>query len=386
MKLLRTMIATVLLLSMLLPLASCGSSLSKEEETVTTQETETVEQAVDVPKPTRYPIKELEGKLKLFGERTMFTDKGLLALEWVGSGFELTLNAPEGGTDVWMNSRFNYSSGWQIYVDGVQNKELLYLGNGNLDTVIATVDAGVHTVKIIKDTQAGNNQSNYNNIVALSFFGEVMESDQTEKDLYLEFVGDALFSGYGNMGSKPESLTIAKESSYQHSVPYLTSSQLDADYSVVSHSGLGLVKKSGDKTIFDLYNVHNGYRDLTLPYTPDRVPDAIIIHVGQEESVSYISVGNFILKGEEFMNTIRSYYGEEGKNIPIVWVYGTFYYTHRTNEVLAMAERNNNVYAVAGAFGRHGAGPKDGMQYPNAEEHQKTADLLVPFLKDLLGR
>ena len=55
----------------------------------------------------------------------------------------------------------------------------------------------------------------YNTIVALSFFGELLESDQTKKDTYLEFVGDSYFVGYGSIGSQAESATFSEEISYR---------------------------------------------------------------------------------------------------------------------------------------------------------------------------
>lgn len=389
MKLVRTILAGVLLISMLLPLVSCGSSLSLDEveETVTTEtaEKETTP-VVQAPKAKRYTMKDLQGKLKLLGERTVYTDTGLLALEWVGSGFELTIDAPEGGTDVTLQSRFNYVSYWYCYVDGEQFGDRIYLENGNKDTVIATVDQGVHTIRFVKDTQAGKNRNNYNNIVSLSFFGELLESDQTKKNTYLEFVGDSYFVGYGSIGSQAESATFAEESSYRESLPAIISKELDADYSVVAHSNIGLVTTIGSMTLPMLYHNNNGYRDLTFTYAPTRLPDAIILHVGQEDALSKLAVGDFIIKGEEFISTLRSYYGEAGKDIPVIWIYGTYYYTQRTSEIQAIALRGDNVYAVEGSFGRSGSGPKDGIRYPNAEEHQKTADILLPILKDILGK
>ncbi|MBR7165676.1 MAG: hypothetical protein IKD18_05290 [Clostridia bacterium] len=388
MKLTRLIIAGILLVATILPLASCGSSLELEEtaETVTTEEVVETTPVVPVPTVKRYPIKELEGKLALIGERTGFAQNGLLPLEWVGSGFVLTVNAPEEGTEVKMNTRFNYESTLLVYVDGELYGDPITLGNGNKETVIANLTAGVHTVKVLKDTQQGTNRNNYNNIVALSFNGEVLESDQTKKDLYLEFIGDGYLTGFGSMGNTAGSAEISKECSFTVALPNLVSQAMDADYSVVAHSQIGLIATSGGFTLPTLYNNHNGYRDLEYFYTPTRVPDAIIIHAGNDDSTTKLILADFITQGEAFIQQIRSYYGEAGKDIPVIWTYGTVYYTRRSSEIQAIALRNDNVYALQLEYGQNGSGGKETVRYPNAADHQKSADILVPYLKNLLGK
>ncbi|MBR3837211.1 MAG: hypothetical protein IKJ74_03610 [Clostridia bacterium] len=387
MKLTRLIIAGILLIATILPLASCGSSLTMEEtaETVTTEEAVETTPVVPVPTIKRYPIKELEGKLALIGERTGFAQNGLLPLEWVGSGFVLTVNVPEEGTEVKMNTRFNYEGTYLIYVDGELYGDPITIGNGNKETLIANLTAGTHTLKVLKETQQNTNRNNYNNIVALSFNGEVLESDQTDKELYLEFIGDGYFTGFGALGNTAGSSTISKECSFTAALPYLVSQALDADYSVVAHSQIGLSTKSGGYTLPLLYNNHNGYRDLEYFYTPTRVPDAIIIHAGNDDSTKVI-LADFIKSAEDFIQQLRSYYGEAGKDIPVIWTYGTLYYTRRSSEIQALAIRNDNVYALQLEYGQNGSGGKETVRYPSGADHQKSADILVPYLKNLLGK
>ncbi|MBR2615859.1 MAG: hypothetical protein IKC69_04200 [Clostridia bacterium] len=385
MKLFRTILAGVLLLAMILPLASCTPVLIRAEETETLEETAPAVQQTQeaLPRAKKYKIKELEGYLKLIGERTAYASNDLLPLEWAGSGFELKFEAPAGGTSVIMSSRFNYASRFVVFVDGELQEDILALEKGNVDTVLATVSEGVHTVRVEKDTEQGTTYNNYNNIVSLSFDGTPLQADQSEKELYLEFIGDNYFVGYGALGSTADSTNISAESSYHASMPYLVAKALDADTSVVARSGIGITTKVGGMTLPVLYGQQNGYRDAELFYSPDRAPDAIIINAGNHDSTS-TTAADYILKSEEFIDSIRAYYGDEGEDIPVIWLYGTVYYTRRAAEIQTLQKRNDNVYAFQCEYGRSGSAAKDVVRYPNAAEHQKTVDIFVPFLQNLL--
>ncbi len=387
MKLVRTILAGVLLLSMILSLASCGSSLGGLEETVETA-TETVETVTEEEtgvKPKKLSFKDHGDKLRLIGERTNINDSGLLVAEWCGSGFEVNVNIEEDGSDVSMGTRFNYASYWIVYLDGERLPERIKITNGNKDTVIVSgISAGEHTIRVIKDTQMGTTRSNYNNILNLTLCGTI--TDQTapdQKEMLIEFVGDGYFTGFGALGNEGSSSSINDECSFTASLPYLVSEKMDADYSVVAHSQIGMVLKSGAHTIQTLYAQHNAYRDEEFLYTPERTPDVIVIHVGMDDTVAKLSRGDFILRGEEFIQLIRSYYG---KDVPVVWVYGTYYVAHRVPEIKAMASRMEGVYAFEAEYGQSGSGGTNTVRYPNAEEHQKSADKLVTYLQDLLKK
>ena len=127
-------------------------------------------------------------------------------------------------------------------------------------------------------------------------------------------------------------------------------------------------------------------RGKTKPtFTPnaDCGDHVIIINAGNHDSTS-TTAADYILKSEEFIDSIRAYYGDEGEDIPVIWLYGTVYYTRRAAEIQTLQKRNDNVYAFQCEYGRSGSAAKDVVRYPNAAEHQKTVDIFVPFLQNLL--
>ena len=390
MKSFRIIVAALLLLAMVLPLASCQTE-PLETQTVTQEETETVEQENPGVEQSAMPLTEhniskIADSIQLIGERTGYNKSGELAVEWSGSGFEANLIVGEEGTDIRIGFRNNYAARWKVYVDGKEWGERVSTGNGNKKQIVARgIPAGEHNFKFVKDTEPGTSRNNYNNILSFAFNGEFGEKP-ADKDLYLEFVGDGYMVGFGSQplevvtGGKKE----LEETSFTSALPYLTATAMDADYSVVAHSEIGLSTRAGSFKLQALYENKYAYRDLDVAYEPDRTPDAVIIHVGMDDTLSSLTQGKFIEEMEKFIKQIREHYG---KDVPVVMLYNTIYHTVRTGEMKAVVQKMGGekagVYALEMFYGHSGGGTKT-VQYPNAEEHQKSTDILVPFLQDLL--
>jgi hypothetical protein len=400
MKLVKTLLAGVLLFSILLSLASCVEG-ELETETLDLTATATLEATEEVNPDEvsampleEYRIAELSDYIKLLGDRTDFNDNGELVVEWSGSGFEIDINAGAEGTDLRLGVRCNYASRWSIFVDGMQWGEKVAITTGNKKQIVARgIPAGEHTIRVVKESQPNTNRNNYNNIISFSFNGELLDKDTSDKDLFLEFVGDGYFVGLGNVGKtkKATGTKILDETSFTKAIPYLTSQALDADYSVVAHSQIGIITKAGNFAIEELFGNQNAYRDLDQYYDPDRTPDAIILHVGMDDSTAAVAdgglpAGEFIIQGEMLINSLRDFYGSD---VPVVWLYNTRFAATRASEIRAIAQRmggaENGVYALESYFGNGGSGIDATGSYPSAAEHAEGAKILTEFLKEILG-
>lgn len=384
MKLFRIVLAGVLLFAMLLPLASCGSSLDsglavptqeEENEQSTTQEEESASLA-------KYTAAQFADSVKFLGERTLLNDSGHLVVEWPGSGVEFTALIGEDGSDLMLGTRANYASSWVVYVDGQRWGDVVDISNGNKETMVAeAIPAGKHTIRVVKDSQPGTNRNNYNNIISLSFDGTFIKQGINDKEKYIEWIGDGYFVGFGALGNTAGSSKIIDETSFTASVPYLVSDKLNADYSVVAHSQLGFVYQAGGYNVEGLYMNHNAFRDVEKVYTPDRIPDVIVIHVGNDDPYASLTSANFVVAAENFIRFVRDFYG---KDVPVVWIYNAVNHTHHSAEIQAMDWRSNSVYSFEAVYGQSGSGSKETVRYPSAEEHQKTAELLAPFLEKII--
>lgn len=390
------MLASLLVIALLVPMVACSGGDLEETatfETLTETQTETQEavnqEEVSAMPLEQHEIADLKDYIKILGDRTGFSSEGELMTEWSGSGFEINLNVGEEGTDLRLGFRGNYASRWGIFVDGVQWGEQVAVTTGNKKQIVARgIPAGEHTIRVVKESQPNTNRNNYNNILSVAYNGEAMAKDTADKDVFLEFVGDGYLVGLGNSGNSQNSSSskILDETNFTRSLPYLTAQALDADYSVVAHSGVGIVTKVGGYDIEGLYGNQYAYRELETFYYPDRTPNAIILHVGMDDTYDAeagLPAGEFIVRGEQLIQNIRQIYGS---NVPIIWLYNTIYLYQRSAEIQAIAERmggaENGVYALQCEYGRSGSGLNGAVRYSSAEEHQKSADLLVKLIQE----
>lgn len=392
MKIFRTLLAALLLVSMLLSMASCGKKPLPE---VTTETEETVTEVPTVEAVnsslTEYKMGDIKDSIRLLGERSGYNKDGELIAEWSGSGFEMRVNIAEGGSDLRIGFRCNYAARWKLYVDGEQFGERFATSTGNKKMTVATgLPAGEHLISLIKDTQPATSRNNYNSVLSVSFNGQVLDEAPADKDLYLEFIGDGYMVGFGALGDGSSSTAsqIVEETSVTAALPYLTAKAMNADYSIVAHSQIGFSTKAGAYKMPALYDNRYAYRELDVRYEPDRKPDAIVIHLGMDDTVENLPMGEYIVACKEFTEDVRAYYNDQ--TIPVVWVYNTLYHTVRAGEIEAlmkyMGGEAAHVYALKLAYGANGSGSTETDRYPSAEDHQKSTDILVPFLQQLLAK
>ena len=389
MKLWRICLALLLVIAMVLPTVACSSDISGGGLDDYGDETETkTEEVQEEKKPTEYGLYKNESKLKLLNERCGFTATGELATDWGGSGFEARILVDDTGTDLTLATRSSYTSYWKLYIDGEAAGSAIEIGSGRKTTVIATsVEPGEHTIRFVKESQIGTSTSGYNSITSLTFFGELLSADNEDKDLYIEFVGDGYFSGYGALGTVKGSKTIDQEISATSALPYLVAEAMDADYSLVACSAIGMATAVNKLTLPMIYAAQYGFRENeTLLYAPERTPDVIVLHVGIEDTLTDLAIGEFVRRGEEFINTLRSYYGEQ---VPVVLLYGARSLAQRVPETLAIVEKmggaDAGVYALGLEYGNNGSsGSETQDRFPSYEDNQKNLQTVVDFLNELL--
>ena len=396
MKITRILLAVLLVIATVLPLASCAKEplpevTAETEETATAEQTAETEAVQDATaKLNEFKMGEIKDSIKLLGERSGYNKDDELIAEWSGSGFEMRVNVAEGGSDLRLGFRCNYAARWKVYVDGEQFGERFSTATGNRKQIVATgIPAGEHTIAVVKDSQPATSRNNYNSILSVGINGDFLEAP-ADKELYLEFIGDGYMVGFGALGKGSSSTAsqILEETSVTASLPYLTAKAMDADYSIVAHSQIGFSAKAGAYKLPALYDNRYAYRELDTRYKPDRKPDAIVIHAGMDDTLTNLPMGDYIVACKNFTEDVRDYYKDQ--SIPVIWLYNTMYHTVRAGELEAlikyMGGASANVYALKLAYGANGSGSTETDRYPSAEDHQKSVDILVPYLKQLLGK
>jgi hypothetical protein len=205
-----------------------------------------------------------------------------------------------------------------VYLDGVRLSERFYVKGTNQKITIANFTGNYfHTVKIVKQTEF---KWAVSTITSLDFKGYLIEAP-AEKEHYIEFLGDSLTAAYGNIGKPGD--TPADSPKFQDgtkSYAYLFAESVDADYSMISRSAVGLSQCWTNSPIIDYYKAYSKDRSKEEFDTKTaRKPDLIVLHLGANDyNVGGSNETNFVTRGKELMNHLRSSYGTD---VPIIWAY-----------------------------------------------------------------
>ncbi|MFE0084894.1 SGNH/GDSL hydrolase family protein, partial [[Kitasatospora] papulosa] len=101
---------------------------------------------------------------------------------------------------------------------------------------------GEHTVRVVRRNDTPGDTSTFGGFVAAP--GGAVLGRPAPRDRQIEFIGDSLTMGYGNVSGTracdPEQLRRTTNSDVSHGA--LTARQLDADYQINGLSGLGMVR------------------------------------------------------------------------------------------------------------------------------------------------
>lgn len=299
-----------------------GITTATEE---TTETEETAEAAMELPLSEKSYSGEMltEEYLKLLG-RT-HSEEGVLWLPHSASGAEFTMDgtycsitlAGDNMAATSGRARFAaYVDGERVLDEMISEKEMTfeifapgesevgYTAESGIgaqgETEIMSVEPGTEpkevTVTLVKLSEALHSTVGIKSIDVVSR-GDIRPT--AEKDLKIEFIGDSLTCGYGvddEISSHHFSTTTEDATK---AFAYKTAQMLDADYSLVSYSGFGIVSgytsvkgvKAGDYTVPDMYETlayssgsYNGYRVMDTPWDFSRFqPDIVVIALGAND-------------------------------------------------------------------------------------------------------
>ena len=295
-----------------------------------------------------YNISELDGKYKTQG-RTDLTDDGLM-LDWSASGIEWKANC-SGDVSVTLNttrlgSRDPATDGglyFSVFVDGVMQYADLRIpsdtGNswtsnskgypfhitqtGEATFTIATgLDAGEHTFEIYNQTEAYHGAFG---IKSITLDGEFL-SAPAENGLYIEYVGDSITAGHGNISSGSLGEPPLCEDATR-GWAFLAAKKLSADWSIVARSGITASNGmgwagSGSVSMQTVYPISRYYSDSSTTYDFVREPDVIIVGLGTNDIWTYENCGKTLDDVKYGIKSMTNVIRKKNPNAKIIWIYG----------------------------------------------------------------
>ncbi len=351
----------------------------------------------DYSEKTFYPAEILES-LKIHG-RSAVVEKSVTC-DWPASGIEFTADCKG---DIYFDMTTDEDTYLTVSIDGTRVDDVnynydtnkregntYYLAVGSHRIKIASdLAEGPHTVQVLKQNMKGNTS-----VDAIVLSGELKERPD-DRELYIEFIGDSITCGYANLGiNKTDDAQNAETTEGTATYAYLTAQALGADHSMVSVSGIGLYKGFTEFNMPDIYPYICYRRDQSVKdYQPARKADVVVINLGtNDESRIGTNTTTFKEHVERLIGQVREIYSED---TPIVFCYNSMkrgkIAPNLIQEVVdAKGGANAGLYSlvmttdvstISPSTHTHNGAPGN---HPNAEQHQKQADTLTAFLKEIL--
>lgn len=261
--------------------ASSDTSIITESETMDTNRTYTA---------TELNVKHLG--------RTAEQD-GILWLALSASGIEFTFTGTKASVtivgDTMISSGKDKQARFAVYIDGERTLDTQVDAAEKTYEIFSADEAKETTVTIIKLSEAA--ESTFG-IKSIDVTGSEI-APTAEKELKIEFIGDSITCGYGVDDEDRDHHFSTSTEDATRAYAYKTAKLLDADYSLVSYSGHGIISgytDSGKKVtsqlvpkVYEKFAKSFGYYDIfnvaDIEWDFSRfVPDIVVINLGTNDA------------------------------------------------------------------------------------------------------
>lgn len=214
------------------------------------------------------------------------------------SGARVRLRFEGSSIGMWMDddSGGNYAMAW---IDGKPGNKFRLNASDGFYPLAEGLGDGEHTVEIVRVTEC---------FLGLTRFrGFVLDDDakalgwQSAHDRKIEFIGDSITCGYGVEADDPNLHFEPATENFCLGYPWLTARQLDADYVVVSRSGIGMVRNydgphDGSEDTMPQVYPHTFYLQPENDWDFSRfTPDVVCVNLGTNDfSTTGVNVDNYV--------------------------------------------------------------------------------------------
>lgn len=302
---------------------AAATSVDKETETqkadVPDSETDSAEEDTETQKPDdsaqEYSLDEMDGLYKFQG-RAIVNDNGLAMLS---SADIVEFNANcSGRVVVKMFAVKTPSSLIDVYftgyVDEKRCEERFHIGEkGETEFVLANnLAEGEHSFRIVRQTEWDHGDTYF---AGVKLNGELSAPPENNR-LLIEFIGDSLATGFGNLSDIPDSAgswsgaPVFQDASQAY--PYRVGYSLMADISVVAIQGIGCACGGQQFTMNDIYKTYPRVREKDYTFEPERQADIVVIHMLANDAGTAGSKGvttsEIVEKAIELVTTVRGTY------------------------------------------------------------------------------
>lgn len=286
-----------------------------------------------------------------------------------------------------------YLNGERVVDDMIDQPEKTY-------QVFKTDSEITADIKIVKLSESANSTYAISNITLNGTAPKPAEY----KDKLIEFVGDSITCGYGvdDLDSSHHFSTRTEDNTKTYA--YKTAEALEADYSMVSFSGYGVISgysdgnSKADSQVVPAYYEKYGYSwssngeftPSNLDWTFERQPDVVVINLGTNDDSYCKNIPERCEEfREEYINFIKKI-REKNPDATIIGALGIMganlypYVESAVSDYIAQTG-DENVYAMKFDSQNQAVDGIAADWHPSEATHEKAAAKLTDFIKQVKG-
>ena len=276
---------------------------------------------------------------------------------------------------------------YNIFIDGRRHGTVAVAGG---DTTILLADGlsrGEHTVLVQKRTEAEQGRTTLHGILT---DGALLPAPAAP-GRHIEFIGDSHTCGYGTEGKSPKEPFTPETENCDLAWGCIIARYFDADYTLIAHSGQGMVRNWGDRpegsacTMRErLTRTFDMEEEPQWDFTAYR-PDIVVIKLGSNDYSEDVSPSKEAFNGAyaEALRKLRKAYGD----VPVLCVApceNTTVYGH-LKELLEQLQ-DPNLHCMVLTPGLFNWDSDMGANFhANHRGHRKMASAVIPYIATVMG-
>lgn len=317
-----------------------------------------------------------------------FSNPQEVRYDWSGVYIQFSFRGTECAVKM-SDTGHNY---YNVFVDDQPSKTIDVKSDTTI-VIARNIGTHIHKIRIYKRTEGNQGTGSFKGIL-ISEKGEMLEW----KDVpirKIEFVGNSITCGYGTEGlSKSERFKPSTENNYLSYAPIMARA-FKADYHIIAHSGMGVVRNYGYKekvspnAMPDRFN--RVFDEKELPLWNFRLwkPDVVVINLGTNDFSTQPFPDKTVFKAgyEKLIDEVKKQYGE----VPVFCIVGPmtdepcYSYVKELVEDFRSVYQRKNVYFVG--IPTYLMDPEKDLgsdTHPNYSGQRKMAAHVLPVISSIL--
>ncbi|MBE6768941.1 MAG: hypothetical protein E7549_08585, partial [Ruminococcaceae bacterium] len=336
--------------------------------------------------------------------RTPQDASGNLRLFWTNSGFSFRFYGTAASVKLSGTEIGDVNRGYvNVYVDGALMPHKTIAVNstdGEWYELVADLPLGEHTVEVRKRNEAVYGGSATVTVRGVKVVGGPLLKAPAEADYQIEFIGDSITSGFGNLVDNGSGDYTSATVEGTMTWAALAAKQLGAEAQVISRSGIGfcrntLIHNNIDSSIYPYYTQTAALPGTTLDGTAwdfeSNPSDVVVINLGTNDgggTIDGVAITDAFMASEAvaLLQLVR----ENNPDAVIIWTYGLMGNGREAALSAAVAQVNaagdDKVYYLPMAqfvAGSEGTGTHG---HPSVQAHINRSRIVADFIAEKTGR